>query len=1388
MTLKEIAAIALDEVSAVEDASYFDGVKRHMVDQPVRKTRPSELAAHDLHFHPDGFDPETDTCKFRERMAEKDDTDIIGDAPVAAAKLPEGIAVEKADITKQPVDAIVNAANRWMLGGGGVDGAIHRAAGPELVAECAKYPADANGYRVQTGGAKITGAGKLPSKFVIHTAGPDVREFAAKYAPPPPPPSDFGEDDDLFGFGFGGGLGRGLGFGDISLIDDEGWKGLDGLLADSYRNSLDLAAKNGCKSVAFPSISTGIFGFPIDRAAKVAAGEVAKFHEEHPDVSVKMCIFDPNPAVEKQLLEAYNREFAAAMPVEGETAEDADADSSQSQGQQPMTDLQKHDAKYHPKGYKKGDKCKYRENLAKGDKADQLDPEDVDGDTDASGSANLGSAAQQLTKIATALNDKVDDIAKGVQGTGLGLGDIADGLNDYEKTYDDATGNTPGAKALAALAKKSGNGAMAAILNQQLAAVKTNAAASNLPAGTKTPQELRNEVALALAKMLGANLEAPKPAATSGATQTPAKQRRNPDIPEELEDALIAAKINPSFPDFKAGKSKQNDPYYIWEDEAYLSEQIQNKVAADIARNLPKGWQSGVYQDNGKWNLVFGLEKALSDLDLAHRFDAQTGKELPSPNKGKAQLGPNPALPHNFTALPAGMNLADFNKWPRAGGSTGLRKYTDPNTGKSYGVKHSGGMAGGVNIPGDAIIEDWLADQMLRMAGFNAPDGIVVAGPNGQVFKVSEWNDNLARGIGSGNANAKETAQLRAVYPLMALLYNQDASQNGDNMMVDKNGDVVFTDNGSSLGSRARGGTISWYAGRHDADSTANDKGIMQLMQHNDQDMWRDAFGLSGKVGSYGGTAPAASQDKVLQEAAKYNMSDLVDEAEKMLNNTVGAGVYGNHQKKWGNLSKWAKSLDALSAKYKQQSPAQTASATPAQPAQQTAAAAAAPVASATPSPATAATSASAQTSSPPIYTSGNSLYNNYITLYGGANAASWAPTGNGRQSRNAAGFLNAVAAIPSSVYSSFPSAAKAALTSIMHGQFTANKAGFGGMVTGANIPRKGVQTVGKVLNQVLNPQGYKVQIHNNGNVSIGLSNRGIANQAMQAAGISTPSQAAAAAAPSSSAPPASAASAVQHTTWAAGFNPHAGSVKPGNTWIPPGTPTKFAKAFKGRILGPTFSYVLTNGATSGSYVLGLAPGQQHKITSATAKSALPNAPSIAGYTKSVMPNGSGILYTPTTTSSQTASSPSATASAASSATSAPRPAPAAATPSSPAPASAPAAPSSPKQGGWKNRLSKLQQNAPSSVLGSSYNIVSNWLGGGSGGGQAASPAPAAPAAAQNAPAAPTAPSAPAGGKKGKRTAPSANFIQNRGTNAPSQNLKNAYSQLSQWMQGNAGI
>ena len=162
------------------------------------------------------------------------------------------IRVIQGDITTLAVDAIVNAANQVMLGGGGVDGAIHDAAGDELYEACLKVPEVRPGVRCPTGEARITPGFKLPAKFVIHTVGPVYREITAPCGGSRPMgkrtrraervPRQHGESEKL---------------------------------AACYRNSLALAAENGCKSSAFPCISTGIYGYPKEDAAEIAVREVS---------------------------------------------------------------------------------------------------------------------------------------------------------------------------------------------------------------------------------------------------------------------------------------------------------------------------------------------------------------------------------------------------------------------------------------------------------------------------------------------------------------------------------------------------------------------------------------------------------------------------------------------------------------------------------------------------------------------------------------------------------------------------------------------------------------------------------------------------------------------------------------------------------------------------------------------------------------------------------------------------------------------------------------------------------------------------------------------------------------------------------------------------------
>jgi O-acetyl-ADP-ribose deacetylase len=166
------------------------------------------------------------------------------------------IEIVEGDITALAVDAIVNAANRTLMGGGGVDGAIHRAAGPQLLEECRALGG------AETGDAKITGGHGLPARFVIHAVGP---------------------------------------------VWDGGDRGEDALLARCYERSLALAVEHGARTVAFPAISTGAYRFPLERATRIALGSVRRVLEAQPSiVRVIFCCF---AARDRRVYERLAAEF-----------------------------------------------------------------------------------------------------------------------------------------------------------------------------------------------------------------------------------------------------------------------------------------------------------------------------------------------------------------------------------------------------------------------------------------------------------------------------------------------------------------------------------------------------------------------------------------------------------------------------------------------------------------------------------------------------------------------------------------------------------------------------------------------------------------------------------------------------------------------------------------------------------------------------------------------------------------------------------------------------------------------------------------------------------------------------------------------------------------------
>jgi O-acetyl-ADP-ribose deacetylase (regulator of RNase III) len=167
---------------------------------------------------------------------------------VAGRPLEDRIVVKAGDITREEVDAIVNAANSSLLGGGGVDGAIHRAGGPEILEACRRIRATTHPDGLATGEAVITPGGRLAARFVIHTVGPIYGEHGGREPQ---------------------------------------------LLAACYRNSIALAARHGLATIAFPAISTGVYGYPKDEAARVSRAAILEALEQHERIEEVRLVFFP---------------------------------------------------------------------------------------------------------------------------------------------------------------------------------------------------------------------------------------------------------------------------------------------------------------------------------------------------------------------------------------------------------------------------------------------------------------------------------------------------------------------------------------------------------------------------------------------------------------------------------------------------------------------------------------------------------------------------------------------------------------------------------------------------------------------------------------------------------------------------------------------------------------------------------------------------------------------------------------------------------------------------------------------------------------------------------------------------------------------------------------
>lgn len=1074
MTYEKIAELALTEVGNNDAccASVNTDAEDGMLD----------LFLHDRRFHNGRFNPKTMTCNLRNRLLKKDEADDI----TGEVQMPKGISVEVGDITKESTDAIVNAANKYMLGGGGVDGAIHRAAGPSLVEECRQYPPDENGYRVLTGEAKITGSGNLPCKKVIHTAGPDLGSL-------------YGKDLD---------------------VDEELKTGK--LLRSSYRNSLQLAKDNGLKSVAFPSISTGIFGYPLDKASQYAAEEIVRFRKDNPDMKVKMCIFDPSPEKTKELVAAYEKAFKKANAEFG-TRDDSmaqDEDDSEtsipsdsSSSSQPPTDLQKHDAKYHPNGYNPGDNCKYRENLAKGDEADQLDPENVDGEeapeSDEQKQKTSTSTPQSLAKAVSDAKDKVD---AELQKTPIDFGALQKALSEYEDAYDAATGG----KAVSSLKNllaglKNQNGVMAGIYQRQIKALQQASAANSLPKGTKAPQEIKNEAALSLAKALGANLNAavPEPpvsspvvapaAQQSTATSAPAPASTPAQPPKPIQFGPKPALDNDesSFPQ----ASEFNFAQYGRSSAGYTNPHVGSTHPHSIVINGQKYWVKQAGNSSNYTNKAASNEVASNKFIRMAGFNAPESKlytengvnycvTKDAPFSGAANASNSAAEMREAYPLMSLLYSTDAMKNDNTKRDSNGMVFID--NGSSFGFS-AVGKRPNPNIP-------WDYDSRIEPDSTKNPQSGIMALLSHPAQE--EWKKAY------GNPDQDDVLKEAAKYDMGGLV--KEAAKMGLLDHLPAKGQKAlqqFADNLDALSSKFKTNAAS-------VPTSTTPTGTQQQTPVS-QNLGTPASATTPQPATSNGSGPFqniawSSVPRMSNAKNVFATSSVPAAFVQAFNSAVSGGnpssvasimgpswnyglapVTGSNNAATGQVAlvllglgtKTPQSFTASSPALLQFSPfvpgyikqvsngAIVYTPISQQPTQQT-----------TSTPAT--PSSSAQSPNTSQWATNPGMVQSWLASGQNGNPgpklhSSWT-TSSGRSHTNAMGIMTALSALANSQRMR-PQISSALNSILTNGSFVPNARGVGGVVMGANLPRKGIVALQKQFNQALNPNGYQMKVHNNG-------------------------------------------------------------------------------------------------------------------------------------------------------------------------------------------------------------------------------------------------------------------------------------------------------------------